>query len=221
MALGCATPAALFRIAEARHYNPMQLEFRVFELLASRLCHDLISPVGAINNGVELMGEKDADFAKDAAALIAQSARRAGYRLQFYRFAYGAGGAGGGAPVPKDLIAGMVEGGKVACLWPSAFDALPVEWQKLACNLALLAVELLPRGGKVTLSGKDRNIEAIAEGESVNLTPEMKAALAPAAGVADLTARTIHGYFTARYAEQLGAKLSLAEAHKRAVFKVG
>jgi len=199
----------------------MQLEFRVFELLASRLCHDLISPVGAINNGVELMGEKDADFAKDAAALIAQSAKRAGHRLQFYRFAYGAGGAGGGAPVPKDLIAGMLEGGKVACSWPEAFDAFPVEWQKLACNLTLLAVEVLPRGGKVTLSGKDKSIEAVAEGESVNLTPEMKAALAAGAGAADLTARTIHGYFTALYAEQLGAKLSLAEAPKRATFKIG
>ncbi|HXM84882.1 MAG TPA: histidine phosphotransferase family protein, partial [Stellaceae bacterium] len=130
-------------------------------------------------------------------------------------------GAGGGAPVPKDLIAGMLEGGKVACLWPEAFDALPVEWQKLACNLALLAVEVLPRGGKVTLSGKDKSIEAVAESESVNLTAEMKAALAAGAGAADLTARTIHGYFTARYAENLGARLTLAEAPKRATFKIG
>ena len=80
---------------------------------------------------------------------------------------------------------------------------------------------MLPRGGKVTLSGKDKSIEAAAEGESVNLTPEMKAALAAGACVASLTARTIHGYFTARYAEQLGAKLSLAEAPKRATFKIG
>ena len=199
----------------------MQLEFRVIELLASRLCHDLISPVGAINNGVELMGEEDAEFAKDAAALIAQSAKRAGSKLQFYRFAYGAGGAGGGSPMPKDLIAGMMDGGKVACDWPSAYDSMPVEWQKLACNLAILAVEILPRGGKVMLSGKDKGLEAAAEGESVNLTPEMKAALAPGASVNALTARTIHGYFTACYAEQLGAKLSLAESPKRAVFKIG
>jgi len=83
----------------------MQLEFRVFELLASRLCHDLISPVGAINNGVELMGEKDADFAKDAAALIAQSARRAGHRLQFYRFAFAFGGGTLTGPAPYLLAA--------------------------------------------------------------------------------------------------------------------
>jgi histidine phosphotransferase ChpT len=198
----------------------MQLEFRVFELLASRLCHDLISPVGAINNGIELMGEEDPEFAKDATAIVAQSAKRAGYRLQFYRFAYGAGGSGGGAPAPKELIAGILEGGKVACDWPAALDALPVEWQKLACNLTLLAAEALPRGGKVTLSGKGKGLEAVAEGESVNLTPEMKAALDAKASVAALTARTIHGYFTARYAELLGAKLSLTDSSKRAVFKV-
>lgn len=198
----------------------MQLEFRVLELLASRLCHDLISPVGAITNGIELMGDEGPEFAKDATAIVAQSAKRAGYRLQFYRFAYGAGGSGGGAPAPKELVAGMMEGGKVACDWPSAYDDLPVEWQKLACNLALLAAEVLPRGGKVNLSGKGKTLEAVAEGESVNLTPEAKAALAPGAEVNALTARTIHGYFTARYAEKLGARLSLAEGPKRAVFKV-
>jgi len=198
----------------------MQLEFRVFELLASRLCHDLISPVGAITNGIELLGDEGPEFAKDATAIIAQSAKRAGYRLQFYRFAYGAGGSGGGAPAPKELIAGMMEGGKVACDWPAAYDALPVEWQKLACNLALLAAEALPRGGKVTLSGKGKTLEADASGESVNLTPEAKAALDAGAGVDALTARTIHGYFTARYAENLGAKLTLAEGPKRAVFKI-
>jgi len=198
----------------------MQLEFRVFELLASRLCHDLISPVGAITNGIELMGDEGPEFAKDATSIIAQSARRAGQRLQFYRFAYGAGGSGGGAPAPKDLISGMMEGGKVVCDWPAAYDALPVEWQKLACNLALLAAELLPRGGKVILSGKGKTLEADASGESVNLTQEAKAALGAGADVNALTARTIHGYFTARYAEQLGARLTLTEAPKRAVFKI-
>ncbi len=199
----------------------MQLEFRVFELLASRLCHDLISPVGAINNGIELMGDEGPEFAKDATAIVAQSAKRAGQRLQFYRFAYGAGGLGGGAPAPKELVSGILEGGKVACAWPAAYDDLPVEWQKLACNLALLASEVLPRGGKVALSGKGKSIEADASGESVNVTPELKAALDAKASVAALTARTIHGYFTARCAERLGAKLSLAESPKRAIFKAG
>lgn len=198
----------------------MQLEFRVLELLASRLCHELISPVGAINNGVELLNDGDAGFMRDATALIGQSARRAAMRLQFYRFAYGAGGAGGGAPDAKALVAGLLEGGKVRCDWPGEFDALPPPWQKLACNLTLLTAEILPRGGTVTLARAGNGVSATAAGEAVNLTSELKAALAPAADVAALTARTIHAYFTARYAEHVGAALTLSEAEKSARFDV-
>ncbi|MGH7015237.1 MAG: histidine phosphotransferase family protein [Stellaceae bacterium] len=196
----------------------MQVEFRVLELLASRLCHELISPVGAINNGVELLSDGDAGFMRDATALIGQSARRAAMRLQFYRFAYGAGGVGGGAPDAKALVAGILEGGKVRCDWPGAFDALDSSWQKLACNLVLLAAETLPRGGTVTLARQGKGLSAVAAGEAVNLTAELKAALTPAAEVAALTARTVHAYFTARYAESVGANLTLAEADKRATF---
>lgn len=197
----------------------MQLEFRVLELLASRLCHELISPVGAINNGVELLNDGDAGFAHDATNLIGQSARRAAMRLQFYRFAYGAGGVGGGAPDARALVAGILESGKVRCDWPAEFDALSPPWQKLACNLTLLTAEILPRGGTVTLARAGSGVSAMAAGEAVNLTPELKAALAPAADVAALTARTIHAYFTARYAEHVGATLTLSEGGKSATFK--
>lgn len=197
----------------------MQLEFRVLELLASRLCHELISPVGAINNGVELLNDGDAGFLRDATALIGQSARRAAMRLQFYRFAYGAGGVGGGSPDAKSLVAGILEGGKVRCDWPAEFDALPPPWQKLACNLTLLTAEILPRGGTVALARAGNGISATAAGETVNLTPELKAALAPNVDVADLTARTVHAYFTARYAGHVGAMLTLSEAEKSATFQ--
>ena len=198
----------------------MQVEFRVIELLASRLCHELISPVGAVNNGVELLNDGDASFVRDATTLIGQSARRAAMRLQFYRFAYGAGGLGGGAPDAKSLVAGILEGGKVRCDWPAEFDVLAAPWQKLTCNLMLLASEILPRGGTVTLTRAGNGVAAAAAGEAVNLTAELKAALAPAAEVAALTARTVHAYFTARYAENVGARLSLSEADKGATFTV-
>jgi histidine phosphotransferase ChpT len=199
----------------------MQVEFRVLELLASRLCHELISPVGAISNGVELMGEEDPGFVKQAQTLVAQSARKAGNRLQFYRFAYGASGTGAGTPEPRELVAGIFEGGKIFCDWPKSLDALPVEWQKLACNLALLAADTLPRGGKVSLAPVGKRLEAVAAGEVVNITPELKAALGSKPDPAALTARNVHAYFTARYAEQLGAKLTLTADDKRASFMAG
>jgi hypothetical protein len=65
------------------------IELRVLELLCARFCHEMVSPVGAIGNGVELLDEDDPDFVREAIALIGQSARTASRRLQFYRFAYG------------------------------------------------------------------------------------------------------------------------------------
>src|SRR6185437_4808500 len=124
-----------------------EVDFRVLELLCGRLCHELISPVGAINNGVELLDEDDPDFVKEAMGLIGQSARRAGQRLQFYRFAYGTAGASGSALDPRDLVQGLLDGTRLRCAWEGETGALDVPWQRLACNMVVLASEFLPRGG--------------------------------------------------------------------------
>ena len=85
-------------------------DLRLISLLTARLCHELVDPITAIGNGVELIVEGDADFAREATALVADSARRAASRLQFYRFAYGFGG-GDLAPglAPGDLAIGFFE----------------------------------------------------------------------------------------------------------------
>src|SRR5579864_8265845 len=124
------------------------VELRVLELLSSRLCHELISPVGAINNGIELMDEDDPEFVKDATKLIANSARTAGKRLDFYRFAYGSGRAGTG----REVTMGLLEGAKTRCDWDERVSALSVEWQRVACNLVVLATETLPCGGNVLVA---------------------------------------------------------------------
>src|SRR5690242_18339954 len=106
----------------------MLVEMRVVELLNSRLCHELVSPVGAINNGVELLGEEDPDFVRDAIQLIGQSARKASQRLQFYRFAYGTNvSASAGASAPpsgRDLSLGLFEETKVRCDWQAGAATL-------------------------------------------------------------------------------------------------
>ena len=195
----------------------MLVEMRVVELLSARLCHELVSPVGAINNGVELLGEEDPDFVRDAIQLIGQSARKASQRLQFYRFAYGTNvsASGGAPPSGRDLSAGLFEETKLRCDWQAGAATLPADWQRLACNMLVLAGEVLPRGGSVVvrpLRAGVSGIEVVAEGESVNVTPEMRAALEPSAAVDQLTSRTIQAYFAARLAGQLGAVLALIEA---------
>lgn len=190
----------------------VSVDMRVLELLNARLCHELISPVGAINNGVELMVEEDsdADFIRDAVKLIATSAKTAGHRLNFYRFAYG---SGHGSNAGRDAVLGLLEGGKVKLDWSDATAALPLEWQRLACNMVVILAEALPRGGTVQVAPGPggAGIMVNAGSDNINLTAELRAALAEGAVVDALTARTVHGYFTARVAEALGATLELAE----------
>ncbi len=196
------------------------VDLRVLELLSSRLCHELISPVGAINNGIELMEEDDPAFVREATKLIASSARTAGKRLDFYRFAYGSGRTG----AARDVTQGLLEGSKSRCEWSDAVTELPVEWQRVACNLVVLAVEVLPRGGSVQvapLAGKP-GLVVTAAGETINTTPELQAVLAGTTTVADLTARSVHAYYTAKLAEALGTRLTLSTARPgSAVFTVG
>ena len=189
----------------------VMVELRVMELLNARLCHELISPVGAINNGVELVAEEDADadFQRDAMKLIASSAKTAGHRLNFYRFAYGSGRGSTG----KDASAGLLEGSKAKLDWNNSASALPLEWQRLAGNMVVIATEVLPRGGTLQIAAGEggKGIVVNAAGDSVNITAELRAALLDNADTDALTARTVHGYYTARVAESLGARLELAE----------
>jgi histidine phosphotransferase ChpT len=201
------------------------IAFRVLELLNARLCHELVSPIGAINNGVELLDDDDPDFFRDAIKLIGQSARKAGQRLQFYRFAYGTAmtSSGAAAGSGRELAVGLLEGGKVQCEWSPEAVTLPVDWQRLACNMLVLGAEVLPRGGRVTVRPARQGssgVDVEAEGEGVNLTPELRAALDAAALVDQLTSRTVHAYFTACLARELGAALALVEVQvQRAVFR--
>lgn len=203
----------------------MMIELRVLELLSARLCHELVSPVGAISNGVELLAEEDPDFVRDAIELIGQSARTASRRLQFYRFAYGTSASASGAPpsTGRELAEGLCEGTKLRCNWAAEAATLPVDWQRLACNMLVVAGDALPRGGTLIvrpLRAGMSGIEVAAEGETVNVTPELRAAIAPGASAAELTSRTIQGYFAARLASQLGASLTLVEADAhRALFR--
>ena len=192
----------------------VSIDMRVLELLTARFVHELVSPIGAVNNGVELLGEEDPDFVRDAVELIGQSGRRAGKRLQFYRFAYGtAPTANVGGPEPGELVAGLLDGSKVGCEWTAEAKVLPPEWQKLACNMVVLGEGALPRGGRLTvrpLKEGASGIEVAADGDQVNVSPELRAAIGPNAVVDDLTSRTVHAYFTARLAERMGASLAIA-----------
>lgn len=198
------------------------VELRVLELLNARLCHELVSPIGAINNGVELLDDEDPEFVRDAIKLIGQSGRKAGQKLQFYRFAYGTAAAGSAPVNGRELASGLFEGGKIRCDWSAEAAALTVEWQRLACNMVVLASEVLPRGGEINVrtNGGGSGIEIAAAGESVNLSAELSAALDPAIAIGELSSRSVHAYFTQRLAAELGSRLLAEIAAQRAVLRI-
>ena len=193
------------------------VSYGVMELLCSRLCHDLISPIGAINNGVELIEDLGDDMAEEAMALIAQSGRRAAGRLKCYRVAYGAAGSNAaiGLDEAREIASGYLEGGKVGLSWPSGSDwgavAPPAGAVKVLLNALVLADETLAQGGRLIVEFAPEPapgaIEIRAEGKVATLRDGQAEALQGAVDVAELTARTVHAYVTGLFARHFGFNL--------------
>src|SRR6476661_196065 len=156
-------------------------------LLCSRLCHDLMSPVGALSNGIELLAdETDPDMREKCLELLADSARAAASKLKFFRLAFGAGG-GFGDEVDTGEAQAALEGlfgadGKIDLGWVVDDDNLPKGAIRLLLNLALLAGDALVRGGRLDV-GAERNDGKIelavrAEGPRILLDPVLRETLA-------------------------------------------
>jgi histidine phosphotransferase ChpT len=177
-----------------------QVDLRVVELLCARLCHDLVGPVAAISNGVELMGDDDPDFVADAVALVGDASGKASSRLQFYRFAFGYREGPAGAQPPHALAAAIYEGTNIMCEYGDDVRRLRLDWQKLACNLLLVASEALPRGGRLLLKTGAGGLDLEGMGEGSGPSAEIRAALSPGAAIGELTPRTVAAYFAARLA---------------------
>ena len=125
-------------------------------LLCSRVCHDIISPVGAINNGLELLDEGGAD--EDAMRLIRTSARNASARLQFARIAFGAAGSAGmqiDTGDAESVASAFLANEKPELEWVGGRALLPKNKVKLLLNLILVANAAIPRGGKLTVELHD------------------------------------------------------------------
>ena len=195
----------------------MQIDLRIAELLASRLCHDLVGPIGAVNNGMELLADDEFGMAEDALQLASTSARRAADSLQFFRLAYGMAGSrvGGELSELRNLAQAHLKVSKTELDWPDAAppDGAPDDLGKLLLNMIELGVEALPRGGRLTVGVSGGNggvaVEVVAAGEGAQMRPETLAALSPKAPLDELTPRNVHGHFTSLVAERLGGRLDI------------
>lgn len=183
-------------------------------LLCSRVCHDVISPVGAINNGLELMEDEDAR--EDAMALIRMSAVNASARLQFARIAFGAAGSAGvqiDTGDAQSVATAYMANEKADFEWTGARLLLPKNQVKLLLNLILIAIATIPRGGKITVNvdslGESGIFTLVATGKMVR-APEKFLALNSGQRLDDpIDAHSVQYYYTALLADESGMKVDL------------
>ena len=151
-------------------------------LLCSRLCHDLLSPIGALNNGIELLAdETDPDMRERCMELLAESARASANKLKFFRLAFGAAGGFSEQVDSRDALVALEglhgAGGKVRLGWMVEAPTLPKVALKVLLNVALIAGDALVRGGQLDIGAEGGEIVIRAEGPRLILDPELKNAL--------------------------------------------
>lgn len=197
------------------------MDATVLELLASRICHDLISPVGAVHNGVEFLEEIGAgEGSADAIGLIAHSAHQASAKLQVFRLAYGAGGRDPNI-TPEDIYKAFanltVNDGKITQDWDSRAslfgeDERPVGFCKILMGALLLAQETLIKGGTIAVTpAAPGTVHVTASGDGAVLRAQVREALALTLPADSLDPRLVHPYVLSVIAQQYNFTLSIAD----------
>jgi len=187
-------------------------------MLASRLCHDLLSPVGAFANGLELLAdEKDPAMRERCIDLLEQSARTSANKLKFFRLAFGSAG-GFGERVPpeeaKAAIEGIIGDRAITLNWMIGADPLPKPAVKIVLNLALILVDALVRGGRLDIGCETQasgiEIALHVEAERIFLDADAERILAEGEGAAAMTSRTAPAILVQAVAAQNGGTVMLA-----------
>jgi histidine phosphotransferase ChpT len=168
-------------------------------MLCSRVCHDVISPVGAIVNGLEVLEDESDPSMRDVAIeLIKRSANGASARLQFCRIAFGAAGSVGASIDTGDaesVTRGLLETEKTALIWKAPRQFLPKNKVKLLLNLCQIANAAIPRGGVIevdaTGEGQQASLRIIAKGTNPKLPAGFADLLCGRGGIAKVDAHSI------------------------------
>lgn len=187
-------------------------------LLVSRVCHDLISPVAAVSNGLEILAdEQDPEMRNHAMSLIAHSNGQAKARLLFARMAFGAmGSAGAELDLGEvgEVATEFFKTGKAKLDWQATGAPVDKEIVRVLLNLANMAADAIPRGGNLTVkvdaNPKRVEIAITAKGTKANLQQDIQGGLALKTPFEELTGRTIQPYVTALLAKKLGGQIEIS-----------
>lgn len=195
-------------------------EVDLASLLCSRLCHDLLSPVGAMNNGLELLAdEHDPEMKQRCMDLLAESAKSAADKLKFFRLAFGAAGGFGSDVDPgeaKAVIEPLVTAsGRTTLDWAVPAGLMPKRAIKILLNLVLLANDALVRGGTLFVGAESREgeheIVIRANGPKIVMDESIRATLAGKLEASMVDSRTAAAWMARNLAVRGGGLVQLAE----------
>jgi histidine phosphotransferase ChpT len=202
--------------------NPVDLA----SLLCSRLCHDLMSPVGALNNGIELLAdETDPEMREKCLELLAESARASANKLKVFRLAFGAAG-GFGEEIDTREAEVALEGlfgpeRRIELGWVVSDNKLPKDAVKLLLNLALLAGDALVRGGRLDVGAERRNGEielaVRAEGPRILLDPALRETLATGGSDGAVEPRAAGAWLAYNLVADAGGSIQLSDPASEAL----
>jgi histidine phosphotransferase ChpT len=186
-------------------------------LMCSRLCHDLLSPIGALSNGIELLAdEKDPEMRQRCFELLEQSAKTSADKLKFFRLAFGAAGGFGDlvdAKEPHALVAALA-GEKIRLNWHVAEEGLPKAAVKVLLNLSAIGIDALVRGGTLDVGAELRDggceIAVRAAGERIAFDPAIGHALDGSLADDEIASRTAPAYMLSLLAAEAGGGLRYA-----------
>ena len=196
--------------------HPTDLELAA--LISSKICHDVIGPVGAIYNGLEILNEDDDQEAKDYALnVIRNVTEQASARLQFARFAFGAAGSAGALidlRTAEQISQGYIGQGKHKLVWRGFPGHMVKDKVKLLLNLVAIAVTALPRGGEIEMlmSGtvEEPNFVLRCRGTGAR-PPQHLPEFISGEGAPALDALSIQAYYTWRLAESAAMDLTIVK----------
>lgn len=181
-------------------------------MMCSRLCHDMLSPVGALANGLELLAdEQDPQMRARCMELLEQSARISTDKLKFFRLAFGAAG-GFGEAIPIDEARSVIEAlvadnKRITINWAIPEPSLPKPAVKVLLNLAQIALDSLVRGGTLDIGAERREgaveIVARARGDRIAFDETIGRALQGDLAPSDITSRTAAAHMIAVLAEEM------------------
>ena len=187
--------------------------------LCSRLCHDMLSPVGALSNGLELLAdEKDPEMRQRCFELLEASARTSADKLKFFRLAFGAAGGFGDfvpAAEPRALVEALIgANGRITANWQFSGDTLPKAMVKVMLNFALIGIEALVRGGTLDVACETRSghseLVVRAAGPRIAFDEAVGRALTGELAAGELASRTAPAAMLHELARTLGGEVQFA-----------